>query len=151
MPDWYEYVNILNKWLRSKFRKYFKHLKYLKGQFSQISNWKYCSTHFWNAHVTDINMLIFWISDFITFVQVWLQPMISRSPCFRPFICQKIGFNKRQIWSTAVHFFQIARCLISKILMFSVTGFITYIQIWFEASISRRSYLRTLYFLKGRF
>ena len=141
----------MNKWLRSKFRKYFKYLKYLKGQFSQISNWKYCSTHFWNVHVTDINMLIFWISDCITFVQLWLQPMISRSPCFRPFICRTIGFNKRQIWSTAVHFFQIARCLISKILMFSITGFITYIQIWSEASISRRSYLRTLYFSKGRF
>ena len=39
-------------------------------------NWKYCSARFWNVHVIDIKMLIFWIIDFIMFVQIWFRPLI---------------------------------------------------------------------------
>ena len=30
-----------------------------------------------------IKMLIFWISQFITFLKPWLDSMVSKSPCFR--------------------------------------------------------------------
>ena len=40
-----------------------------KDRFSWISRWEYCSLHFWNEHVTDSKILIFWIPEFISFLR----------------------------------------------------------------------------------
>ena len=90
--DWYQIVNIWKKWLHNfcpnlnwtiDIKEFLFEGRFLVEK-SNLSNIKLeGSPHFWISHLIDIKILIFGRSDFITFIQIGIEPSISKSSYFR--------------------------------------------------------------------
>ena len=87
---WSRYRNqnaiILRKWLHNFCRNllwtiYFKEFLsegclFMERPIYRISNWKHLSPHLSNGNVNEIKRLVFWFSDFITFIQISFELLI---------------------------------------------------------------------------
>ena len=110
---------------------------YQKAAFNDCQTGRNYSPHFWNGLVTYNKILMTWISDFITFLLKFNLDLWS-SVWGRLFIKRPLLVNIRLV------------VLQSKILKFSISDFVTFVQIWFGPSSSRRSYFRVVYLSKRR-
>ena len=72
MCEFISFVEILFE--PSTLRSFFFRALLVKGLNLANIKLKDCSPDFWNGHVTDIKILMFWISDFISIVQIWFEP-----------------------------------------------------------------------------
>ena len=108
-PDWiliyFEYYSYTHDfttfdqiWFESSISKSlcFRVVYLSKSWLWRIPSCDYFSSHFWNVQLTDIKMALFRMNDFTTFIQIWLEPMISRILYFRG-----VYFLKSRLWYIA--------------------------------------------------
>ena len=88
--------------------------------------WKYCNPHFSNGHVAETKILIFWNGDFITFVQIWFGPSISRNFHLSAVYLSKNLFQWISNWNNCSPYFSNSHVTEIKKLIFWIDDLICY-------------------------
>ena len=123
--NWSFFVDVINGW-----------------PLANITSWQYCNPHFWNGHVIDSKMLMFWIGGFTAFVHIWSRN--SRIFYLGVVYLSKGRFYRISSWKYCNPYFWNGHVTNSKLLMLWFCDFITFVKTWFELSIFRSFYLRAV-------